>query len=76
MLPSCMGVDPKFEFPFVVGGKVKDLGEEEKMLPRILLINSPMGSEDEMIVLGDLDSYCNMEVLFSLLKGRHLDIFE
>ena len=41
--------------------KVKDLGEEEKMLPRMLLINSPMGPEDEMIVTGDLECSYNMD---------------
>ena len=39
---------------------MKDLGEEERMLPRMLLINSPMGPEDEMIVPGDLECSCNM----------------
>ena len=34
--------------------KVEDLGEEEIMLPRMQLINSPMGPGDEMIVPGDL----------------------
>ena len=34
--------------------KMKDLGEGERMLPRMLLINSLMGPEDEMIVLLDL----------------------
>ena len=37
-----------------------DLGEEERMLPRILLINSPMGLEDEMIVPEDLKCSCNV----------------
>ena len=39
---------------------MKDLGEEERMLPRMLLINSPMGPGDEMIVPGDLEDSCNM----------------
>ena len=45
---------------FVLGGKVKDLGEEERMLPIMLLINSPMGPEDAMIVLGDIKCFCNI----------------
>ena len=39
---------------------MKHLGEEERMLPRMLLINSPMGPGDEMIVPGDLEDSCNM----------------
>ena len=39
---------------------MKDLGEEEIMLPRILLINSIMGPGDEIIVPGDLECSCNM----------------
>ena len=41
---------------FVVGWKVKDLGEDE----RIPLINSPMGPGDEMIIPGGLEDSCNM----------------
>ena len=40
--------------------KVKDLGEEERMLSRMLLINIPMVPEDERIVPGDLECSCNM----------------
>ena len=39
---------------------MKDLGEQERMLPRILLNNSPMGTWDEMIVPGDLEDYFNI----------------
>ena len=51
-------------YPFVVGGKVNVLGEEERMLPRMLLINRPMGPEDEMIIPGDWECSYNM---FSLI---------
>ena len=40
--------------------KAKDLGEEDRMLPRMLHINSPIGPWDEMIVTGDLECSCNM----------------
>ena len=40
--------------------KVKDLGEKERMLPIMLLINSHLGPEDEMIVPGDLECSYNM----------------
>ena len=39
---------------------MKDFGEDESMLPRMLLINIPMGPGDEMIVPGDLECSCNM----------------
>ena len=39
---------------------MKDLGEEDRMLPRMLLINIPMGPGDEMIVPEDLQSSCNI----------------
>ena len=55
--------------------KVKDLGEEEIMLPRMLLINSPIGPEDEIIVPGDLDCSCNMICLIWLLPRINIDIF-
>jgi len=42
------------------GGKVKELGEEERMLHPMLLINSLMGPGDEMIVPGDHYCSCNM----------------
>ena len=40
---------------------MKDLGEEKRMLPGMLLINRSIGPEDEMIVLGDLECSCNMD---------------
>ena len=39
---------------------MKDLGEEERLLPRMLLVNSLMGPGDEMIVPEDLEDSCNM----------------
>ena len=39
---------------------MKDLCEKERMLPRMLLINSPMGPEDEMIVPGEVECSCIM----------------
>ena len=61
ILPSPMGADPEEQLPFfVVGRNVKDFGEYERMLPRMLLINSPMGPGYEMIVPVDLDVSCNM----------------
>ena len=59
-----MGSDPELQLSFCVRGKVKDLSEEETMLPRMLLINSPMGPEDGIIVPGDQECSYNM---FSLI---------
>ena len=39
---------------------VKGLGEEDLILPRMLLINNPMGHDDEIMVPGDMESSYNM----------------
>ena len=44
----------------MVERKVKDLGKEERMLPRMQLINSPMGPGKAMIIQGDLEDSCNI----------------
>ena len=50
-----MGTGPELHLHFLVARKVKHLGEEDRMAPKMLLINSPMGPVDEMIVPGDLE---------------------
>ena len=45
---------PFVTFTVTVTVKVEDLGKEERMLPRMLLINSPIVPEHEVIVQGDL----------------------
>ena len=57
-------------YPFVVGWKVKDLDEEERMLPRMLLINIPMGPVDEIIDSGDLECSCNMVISIWSVEGK------
>ena len=53
---------------------MKDLGEQEIMLSRILQINSPMGPGDEMIVPGDLQGSSNVvTVIYGLLMVSHRD---
>ena len=50
---------------------MNDLSEDERMLPRMLMINSPMGTGDEIIVPGDQRVIVIWSVLFGLLKRRY-----
>ena len=52
--------DPELQLPLCGRREGEGIGEEERMLPRILLISSSMGPVDEMIVPGDLECSCNM----------------
>ena len=46
------------------------LSDEERMLPRILLIDGPIGLGDEMIVPGDLEGSCNMVISIWSFEGN------
>ena len=39
---------------------MNDWGEEEKMLPMKLIIISPMGPGNKIMIPGDLEDSCNM----------------
>ena len=41
----------------------------------MLLINSPIGPGNEIIVPGDMEGSIIWLVLFGLSKGRHIDLF-
>ena len=51
---------------------MKDFGEEVRMLPRMLIINSPMRPEDEMIVPGTSEDSCNMVSSIWTIEGKTL----
>ena len=70
ILPSPWELIQTSNYHFVVGWKVKDLGEEEIMLLRMTLINCPMGPGDEMIVPGNLEGACNMVSSIGAVEGK------
>ena len=54
---------------------MKDLGEEERMQPRVLLNNSPMGLKDELRVSGDLEcSFTMVSFIWSVERKISISI--